>query len=342
MAIAETRLIGEVHTNGHKSGELIKNSVPLIVPLEAESPREVGLVGRKAASLAKLRSIPGINVPESFVVTTASANRILQDPEIQRRTGLLGALSAEWIEAKLGREKTGSLESQIRAEGSRIRDQIEAMGLPDSIKMEIAERCEELCRKTSEPSVAVRSSAVAQDGLGSSFTGELGEEHVVNAVVKCFASQFSETAITKINEDKLGIARRALLEGMDSNQEIEARDTSSHGRPQLAVMVQEMIFTQGGFGLSVGHNGSSFVRLNVGFDSWDVDTSGTIKYRRITNKKRGTLFNGNGVGDIPLSDEEVAKVANDVFAIREAFGREVHVEFMPRKGNILFVQAKPV
>ena len=353
------RPIGQAHSNGngHKAGEFagefIIKRAPLTLSLEAEAAKRVDIVGGEGASLAKLRSTPGINVPEAFVITTELQRQILeQNPEIKERIRRLDEVSERWIEAKLsGGSDEFTWGTQAQAAGEMIKAEIEDVRLPSPTEGEIIQMYDELGKKAGKRDVAVhrlllKSSAVAQDGLGSSFTGELGREQVVNEVIKCLALQFGEEAVAYRNQARLNAVQEALEENPENiNSALKRSESLSHTNAKLAVVVQEMIFARGGFGLSVGHNGSngsSFVLLNVGSDSWDVDTSGKIKDRNIVNKKRKTLFNGHGREDLPLSDEEVVKIANDVFTIRKAFDSEVHVEFMSHKGNILFVQAKPV
>ena len=88
--------------NGHQNGEVKFDYAPLTVSLEDEMAKRVDVVGGKAASLAELSIIPGIKVPEAFVVTTSLSDTILaQNPEIEKRTKRLDESSVQWIKAKL-------------------------------------------------------------------------------------------------------------------------------------------------------------------------------------------------------------------------------------------------
>ncbi|MEB3321937.1 MAG: phosphoenolpyruvate synthase [Synechococcaceae cyanobacterium] len=168
----------------------------LVVPFEQVGIDAIADVGGKNASLGEMirqLSPRGVRVPGGFA-TTASAYRLLLEhnrlrPELQR---LLGSLDAENLPAlqEAGRQARGlllqatlpaPLEEAIRAGYRR-------MGSGEG---------------TAAPAVAVRSSATAEDLPDASFAGQQetylhieGEEALLDACRRCYASLFTDRAIS--------------------------------------------------------------------------------------------------------------------------------------------------
>jgi len=76
-------------------------------------------------------------------------------------------------------------------------------GLPDEVRKAIEDSYGAICEEGVEVSVAVRSSATAEDlptasfaGQQSSFLNVVGKKEVADAVLKCLASVFTDRAIT--------------------------------------------------------------------------------------------------------------------------------------------------
>ncbi|MBV8190982.1 MAG: phosphoenolpyruvate synthase, partial [Alphaproteobacteria bacterium] len=153
--------------------------------------KDVPEVGGKTASLGELRALLGARVPEGFALT-ADAYR--------------HALAAASAEAKL-RALLGTLDhhnvaqlAERAAEARRI--VYEATG-DDSLRRQIVDAYRALegrCGKGA--AVAVRSSATAEDLPTASFAGQhesflnvRGEQDVVEACRRCFASIFTDRAI---------------------------------------------------------------------------------------------------------------------------------------------------
>jgi pyruvate, water dikinase len=87
--------------------------------------------------------------------------------------------------------------------GRQCRQMIINAGLPDDVRKAVEESYAKLCPKGTECSVAVRSSATAEDLPDASFAGQqasflniVGKRAVADAVLECFASIFTDRAIT--------------------------------------------------------------------------------------------------------------------------------------------------
>jgi pyruvate,water dikinase len=156
---------------------------------------DVALVGGKNASLGEMyRELApkGIRVPNGFAVTAEAYRHLL-------RVGGLG----ERVHATLRGLDTRNL-GELAARGRTVREAILAAPLPDDLQREIAAAYAELGREYGpETDTAVRSSATAEDLPTASFAGQQesflnvrGERALLDAVRQCFASLFTDRAIS--------------------------------------------------------------------------------------------------------------------------------------------------
>jgi pyruvate,water dikinase len=166
--------------------------VKSIVWLDEVGRADVGLVGGKGASLGEMRrALLGIPVPDGFVVTAEAFRAFLE------RTGLEAR-----IRALMTQLDTHNV--QMLAEcGQSIRNLIVETPLPPELESEIRRAYRELVRKTGSFDVAVRSSATIEDSEEHSFAGQHDtflnvktEEMLLDRVRRCFASLFTDRAIS--------------------------------------------------------------------------------------------------------------------------------------------------
>jgi pyruvate, water dikinase len=155
---------------------------------------DVPLVGGKNASLGEMyRSLTsaGVKVPNGFSIT-ADAYRLVLD-----RVGAWKTLH----EALDGLEKNDLGDLARRAK--RARDIVYAAGIPDDLRSEILDAYRRLQGEYGEGmTLAVRSSATAEDLPTASFAGQQdsflnvrGDEALVEACRRCFASVFTDRSI---------------------------------------------------------------------------------------------------------------------------------------------------
>ena len=163
-----------------------------IRPLEELRRSDAAAFGGKSANLGELLSA-GIPVPAGFAVS-AGAFR-----DFVAATGLGGAIERAMARAASGTVEDGAAASKAIGEAMRFAP------LPEAVRDELEERYAELARETGtpEPAVAVRSSALGEDGEEATFAGQQesflwvrGLEHVCDAVRDCWASLYTPRAIS--------------------------------------------------------------------------------------------------------------------------------------------------
>jgi pyruvate,water dikinase len=181
-----------------------------VLGFEQIDRRQVSLVGGKGANLGELSRLDGIHVPAGFCVTTKAFRRVVVDaPTIDQQLDRLTPLEPIDRDA-------------IRTISAEIRQEIEAIVLPDDVAVEIGAA---VARLGDDTAFAVRSSATAEDRPAASSAGQhdtslnvVGVAAVFRHVSRCWASLFSERAVT-----------------------YRQRQGIDHRRARMAVVVQRML-----------------------------------------------------------------------------------------------------
>lgn len=156
---------------------------------------DLPLVGGKNASLGEMFQTltpKGINVPDGFAITVDAYWEVLEHNDLRDRI-------KEFLE---GLDTADTEDLAVR--GKKVRDLIYYSDFPAQLEEEIRESYEELCKEYGpDTDVAVRSSATAEDLPDASFAGQQdtylnikGTEKVIDACKKCFASLFTNRAIS--------------------------------------------------------------------------------------------------------------------------------------------------
>jgi len=150
------------------------------------------LVGGKNANLGEMVNA-GIRVPPGFAVTSKAFQQYMDEAALWDKVkDTLSHVSVDDIKA-------------VSKAGNSIRKEILSTPIPDEIQEEIIAAYASLCEKcgVTDLPVAVRSSATAEDLADASFAGQQdtylwiwGDDEVVKATHDCWASLFTDRAIT--------------------------------------------------------------------------------------------------------------------------------------------------
>jgi pyruvate,water dikinase len=339
---------------------------------------DVHLVGGKNASLGEmyraLRS-EGVRVPNGFA-TTADAYR-----DFLRESGLF-----EFIRERLATLDVHNVDL-LKRTGADIRARIKAEDLPKSLADEIRIAYRALCREEAEGreeaesvpanskdelliSVAVRSSATAEDLPNASFAGQqesylniCGEEDLLIACRNCFASLFTDRAISYRVDQGFDHDLVALSVGV---QKMVRSDLACSGvmfSIDTESGFKDVVLVTGSYGL-----GETIVQGTVNPDEYYVFKP-TLKagYRPILSKSLGSkkvrlVYDDTGrhstkLVRVPkherehfvLTEDEIIKLAEWAVKI-EAYYSNHSKRFMPMdiewakdglSGELFIVQARP-
>ena len=155
---------------------------------------DVPLVGGKNASLGEMYrslSAQGVAVPNGFAITAEGYRYILKE------AGALGPLHDALDDLRM--DDVAELARRAR----RAREIVYGAPLPEDLRAEILDAYRILRKQYGEHiSLAVRSSATAEDLPTASFAGQqetylniIGEDALLEACKRCFASLFTDRAI---------------------------------------------------------------------------------------------------------------------------------------------------
>jgi pyruvate,water dikinase len=166
----------------------VEYSRPLVELRRAHEPR----FGGKSAGLGELMAAD-IPVPPGFGVSIDAFHAFVME------SGLAGK-----IDAAMARVSADDVDT-IMAASHAISEAMRFAPVPDSVQEEVSRRYALLAEVTESdaPPVAVRSSAVGEDGQDATFAGQQetylwvrGTDHVCDALRDCWVSLFSAPAIS--------------------------------------------------------------------------------------------------------------------------------------------------
>jgi pyruvate,water dikinase len=318
---------------------------------------DTGSVGGKNASLGEMvRNLgrAGTKVPPGFAITIDGYRHFLSANNL-----------APVIAAKLAELKGGNLSS---AEiGSAIRTAIETGEWPKDLADAISHAYRDLSRRlgVGEADVAVRSSATAEDLPEASFAGQQasflnvrGEAALLDAARRCFASLFTDRAISYREAKGFEHLKVALSVGV---QQMVRSDLAGAG-------VMFSIDTETGFDRVVLINaawglGENVVQGTVDPDEYQVfkpllaePTLAPIVHKRCGSKAFKLTYAQDGeqpTSDVPttptersayvLTDGEIVQLARVACTIERHYGCPMDIEWAKdgRSGELFIVQARP-
>ena len=201
------------------------DSTELVLWFEDQRATAIGRVGGKNASLAQMtRTLmpAGVRVPPGFALTATAYWRFL------KVNGLVAPISE-----RLTAWKKGTL--SLHEAAGQIRRLMGNAAVPDDIRAAITNSYADLCRRcgADDVSVAVRSSATAEDLPEASFAGQqesylnvTGADNVVQSWRLCVASLFTDRAIAYRDENGFDHLKVALSVGV---QKLVRSDLASAG-----------------------------------------------------------------------------------------------------------------
>lgn len=324
---------------------------------------DVALVGGKNASLGELYrelTSKGLLVPNGFAVTAEGYRATLQQAGAWPR-----------LHTILGSVDPGNI-ADLAERAHQARELVFSSPLPLDLAAEICRAYQELRNEYDTGlTVAVRSSATAEDLPNASFAGQhesylniSGEQQVLDAVRRCFASLFTDRAI-----------RYRINNGFDHYKVLNSVGVMKMVRSDLAASgVAFSIDTESGFPDIVFITGAYGLGENVVQGAVDPDEFYVFKptlkegKRKVLSRTLGTkkikmVYAGGGsrnhTRNIPtdkkdrsrycLQDEEVLLIAEHTIKIEDHYSaragekRPMDVEWAKDgiDGRIYIVQARP-
>ncbi len=315
---------------------------------------DVGRVGGKNASLGEMIShlAPlGVDVPEGFATTAQAFDDFLAcDGLAARIYHELDSLNVDDVNA-------------LTETGARIREWIIDTPFPAELEQAITDAFHAMTKGCGDDfSVAVRSSATAEDlpdasfaGLQEPFLKVRGLDAVLIAVKKVFASLFNDRAIAyrthkNFEHHKVSLSagiQRMVRSDLASSGVVFTLDTESGFR--------DVVFITSSYGL-----GELIVQGAVNPDEIYVykkaleQSRPAILRRNLGSKKTRMIYDTqNAVTTVPvdsnqqtvfsISDDEAQALARLAVTIEKHYARPMDIEWAKdgRNGKIYILQARP-
>jgi pyruvate,water dikinase len=329
----------------------------LILWFDQLGMKDVPRVGGKNASLGEMvRSLSpvGVKIPDGFAVTADAYRFFVAEAGLEPKLReLLGKLDTETM-------------ANLAAIGRRVRRMLRSAPLPGALEAAIRKAYRQLEEKYGEEcDVAVRSSATAEDLPEASFAGQQetylnirGEEELLEACRRCFASLFTNRAISYRHDQGFDHLEVALSVGV---QKMVRADKGCAG-------VLFTIDTESGFPDVVLINaawglGENVVRGAVNPDEYYVFKP-TLKTgcrpiigKNLGSKEKKIVYTEEGGKGTTrevevaaedrrrfcLEEDEILELARLGCTIEEHYGRPMDIEWGKdgETGELYILQARP-
>ena len=328
-----------------------------IVPLDQLGMNDVPRVGGKNASLGEMISnlgSLGVEVPDGFATTAHAFDDFLDQAGIRER-----------IHQRLDRLDTEDVR-ELALAGAEIRGWVIDSPLPDNLQQEISVAYRAMSANGKEATVAVRSSATAEDLPDASFAGQQetflnisGLEQVLHSIKLVFASLFNDRAISYRVHQGFEHADVALSAGI---QRMVRSDLAASGvmfSIDTESGFEDAVFITSSYGL-----GETVVQGAVNPDEFYVYKKNLDSASRsILHKNRGSklIKMVYAEGDSPenaiqtvevdsaerelfsINDDEITELAKIAVTIEQHYGRPMDIEWAKdgEDGKLYIVQARP-
>jgi pyruvate,water dikinase len=331
---------------------------PYVIPLDQLTLDDLEVVGGKNASLGEMitsLSRSGVKVPGGFATTAAAYRKYLEHEGLADRIDqLLTKLNVDNIE-------------QLKKSGEQIRQWLLQAPLPDEVHQDIVSAWEQMSAGENESfSVAVRSSATAEDLPDASFAGQQetllnvrGLEQLLKSVIHVYASLYTDRAIAYRVHNGFSHREVALSVGV---QRMVRSDLASSGvmfTLDTESGFRDLVFITAAWGL-----GESVVQGAVNPDEFYVYKPSlragkrSIIRRNLGSKALKMVYNddpssGEYVRTVEvtdadsrrfcLSDEDAETLARYALSVEEHYGRPMDIEWAKDgvDDQIYLLQARP-
>lgn len=358
LTCKDAQLLLEVGINPYKAAMFLEKDMQKnTLWFNGLSMDDVDKVGGKNASLGEMVSNlanVGVSVPNGFATTSYAFNQFLDHEGLDERIHqLLDELDVEDVEA-------------LRKTGATIRQWVLEAPFPADLEQDIRDNYKELTDNHPEISVAVRSSATAEDLPDASFAGQQetflnvkGIDAVLEATKHVYASLFNDRAISYRVHQGFNHRGISLSAGI---QRMVRSDKASSG--VMFTLDTESGFDQVVFITSSWGLGEMVVQGAVNPDEFHVHkpmleagqhpivkkTFGSKQIKMIYSDRQEI---GKQVEIIDtsveernafsLNDEEIKELAKQAMIIEKHYKRPMDIEWAKDgiDGKLYIVQARP-
>ena len=340
-----------------------RHDTALILWFDEIGIEDVPMVGGKNASLGEMHqklTSKGVAVPNGYAITAYAYRYLLKEAGVE-----------EAIRGALHDLDTHDLRN-LQERGAKVRDIIRHAEFPADLRQEIISAYSKMEQEYGKDvDVAVRSSATAEDLPDASFAGQQdtylnirGPEALIDACKRCFASLFTDRAISYRHDRGFGqfdvylsiVVQKMVRSDSACSGVMFSIDTESG--------FKDAVFLTGAWGL-----GENVVQGAVNPDEYYIfkptlkegkrpivgKRVGTKEIKMVYNNEPGAAEPVKNIDTTPaergsyiLSDEEILHLARWACIIEDHYGRPMDIEWAKDgdgqtvgTGKLFVVQARP-
>jgi len=300
------------------------------------SATDVDTVGGKAASLGELSSY-GLPVPSGFTVTADSYRQFITEAGIAEELFEVVDIDPEDSRSLAAAEQRAS-ELILDAEW------------PDGMRESIVAALDDL---GDDPTVAVRSSATAEDLPDASFAGQqetflnVTREDLLDRIKRCWASLFTQRAI--YYRDEQGFSHESVDIAVVVQRMVDAEKSgvmfTSHPSTGTAEMTVEAAWGLGEAVVS-GSVSPDHYTYDRAADAVDAVTVSTKKTMYVRDDETGETVEqpvpAEKRDERVLTDDELADLRELGELVEDHYGQPQDVEWAIDDGDIYLLQSRPI
>jgi pyruvate,water dikinase len=309
-----------------------------IVWLDDAECQRGDITGGKGANLARMRGA-GIRVPPGFVVTVDALR--------------------DWLTKQGVIEEVETLAASFPASDDRdLPDRIQRLVVATVPDGDLADEITSAYVRLGEnASVAVRSSACAEDGEQASFAGQqetflnvVGPEDVLQKVTECWASFFSERAL--FYRHVKGTPAKGT--GSDTGMAVVVQTQIASDKSGVILTIDpirrrsDQMIIEAGFGL-----GEALVSGLIIPDHYMARRDGTLKKVRVGRQDRMIVQDhSGGTATVELeaaaataqvlNSTEIARLVSVGLQLEEEFGSPQDIEWAIAADELFILQSRPI
>ena len=317
---------------------------------------DVPEVGGKNASLGEMfqkLTSKGVQVPDGFATTSAGYWLFLEEAQLKDK--IFKELE------KLDKKDF----SNLRDVGAALRNYIEKAEFPQAIKSSVKKGYDTLAEKYGmDISLAVRSSATAEDLPNASFAGQQetylnvkGIDELIAACHKCYASLFTDRAIKYREDNHFDHTKVALSVGIQLmvRSDLAASGVNFTLDPDTGFDKVVLISSIWGLGENIVQGSINPDEYFVFKPSLRKGIRQPIISRKLGSKEKTMIYDSSGSGIVNLdtkkerqeqfvlTDAEVLQLAEWSVIIEDHYGRPMDIEWAKDglTNELFIVQARP-
>ncbi|WP_295317527.1 phosphoenolpyruvate synthase [Roseobacter sp.] len=333
----------------------MQGSHDLVVNFTDVRRDDIERVGGKNASLGEMiRALDhkGVRVPPGFATTAHAFYTFISENNLDTR-----------IADEL--EKLASGKTDLHHAGETIRGIVLSGEWPENTAQAITKHYKDLCRAQGkeEVEVAVRSSATSEDLPDASFAGQqetflnvAGEAELLNACRRCYASLYTDRAISYRQIKGFSHTKIALSVGVQLMVRADSGGSGVMFSIDTETGFPDVVLINAGWGL-----GETIVQGTVDPDEYQVYKPllnkadlVPILEKRLGGKEIKMIQDASGAPrTVPtskaerqkfvLSDQEILELARQAIVIEHHYGQPMDMEWARDgvTGDLYIVQARP-